>query len=1057
MKLNNFAKITNKALKLNKALYFLMAFIALFGFYTFNSMTKSMMPEIHFPYLTVVTTMVGASSEDMEELVTEVIEDKLNDVEDLEEITSRSSKNLSTIILKFKENTDINISIQRVQRKINGIENLLPEASNAPIVSEIDVNRFPTLHINLPSDKPYYQQMQLIDEMKYRLNRVSGIKDIEISGLKKPRVNIIPDIDLMKKYNITNSMLVNIIKDKGVDIPIGEKQLNGMIYSFETDNKIKSIDDLKDIILISFNGRIIKLSDIADVKYEDKNSVFKNYIVKDGERTSVISLGIYLKKDADAIKVNDACREIVTVWNKENPFNQFTISLDTSIFIRDSIKDISTNAFSGILSVIVVLFLFINLGEAIVASLIIPITLITSIILFKPFGLTINTLSIIGLIIALGMLVDNAIVVIEMIDENRIRFHNASFKEVILLSINKVGAAIFSSTATTICAFIPLAFLSGPVGSMVRSIPIAMAISISLSFIVSITLTPVVAYSFLKNFKNKNSLPLKIFYITIVVVCALYSFSSNFKLTKLSFVAGFIVLILSILKLFKEYTYSYKEVFDTIIHSIMNSKFIQGLVLVFTILLFAYSISLLSSDKIPKENFPEYDNPIILITLSLVEGIGDERSNEIFEKAESIIASKDYIYLHTAVLSERKQRYYIELNMDKTISNKEIFKELTNELRKIPDIGVSVATNNMSAAPILIRLVGNDYNDLITEANDVTGILKDIPGVVNPKAMYEYGNPTARIIIDKEKASEENVLISSLSQELRYIISGQKVNNIEVDGENVYVYIKYEDIISNVNDIRHLSVLNTNKQLVPIYDFVDIKEYRTIKTLNHIDGKRILEVKAFNDENTTVEEIIKEFKSKIEKHGGVKKGIKYTIAGEYDEMAKSYRDLAVKFIVALVLVYVVLLIQFNSFLQPFVIILCVPFSIIGVSLGYFFTGLTFSTLTFLGIISLVGIAINDAIVLIDFINQLRREGVSRIQSIIDGANSRLKPIITTSLTTITGVMPLAIYNPDYSQMAYALIFGLLSSTVLTLVVVPIVLNILEGSLMIFKRKEYQGE
>ncbi len=1058
MKLNNFAKITKGALRLNKALYLLIIFVILFGTYTFNAMTKSLMPEINIPYITVVTTMVGASSEDMEELVTEVIEDKLNEVADLEEVTSRSSKNVSTIILKFREDVDTNIAIQNVQKRIDNIEGLLPNEAESPLVSEIKVNEFPTLLVNTKFDKPYYEQIKIIDDMKYRLSKIYGVRDIRVSGLEKPRVNIIPDIKLMEKFSITNSMLVNVIKDRGLDIPLGEKELNGMTYSFETDNKIKSIEELENIILMSVNNRIIRLKDIAEIEYQDTSSNVKNYIVKDGIRTPVISLEVYLKQDADALKVNDGCRKIVENWNKKHFANKFSISLDTSIFIKNSINDISTNAFSGILSVIVVLFLFINLREAIIASFIIPITLISSIILFQPFGLTINMLSIIGLIIALGMLVDNAIVVIEMIDENKLKFQNLDFKDVILLSINKVGSAIFSSTVTTILAIIPLAFLSGGVGSMVRSIPIAMAISISLSFIVSITLTPVLAYSFIKNYKENNSIYLKVFYIIVVVTCALYSLSSEFRLTELSYVAGVVVFILSVIKLFKKPgSYSYKKIFDKVINSVMHSKIIQALVIIFTISLFVYSINLLGSNKIPKEDFPEYDKPIILLTLNLIEGVDKKTSDEVFQKAEKILESKSYIDLHTAIITENKQRYYVELDMSKNVSNQEIFKELITELNEIPDVRASVASRNQSAAPILIRLTGDDYNDLITESTHIIDILKNIRGVVNPEAMYEYGNVTAKIIIDKENATEKNVAISDISSELRYIIAGKKVSKIDIDGKNVYAYIKYEDLINNVRDIKNLSILNRNNKVVPIIDFVDIKEYRSIKSLNHIGGERTLEVRAFNDENTTVEEIVNQFETKLQKDGGIKRNVKYSIGGEFDAMAKSYNDLAVKFIVALILVYVVLLIQFNSFSQPLVIILCVPFSMIGVTLGYFFTGLTFSTLTFLGIVSLVGIGINDAIVLIDFINQLRRDGVDRLEAIIKGAKSRLKPIITTSLTTITGVLPLAIYNPDYSQMATALIFGLLSTTILTLIVVPAVLNTVEGLGRIFNRKEYQIE
>ncbi len=1058
MKLNNFAKITNKALNLNKAIYFLVVFIVLFGSYTFSAMTKTLMPVIEIPVITVVTTMVGSSAEDMEEMVTEVIEEELGDIENLEEVRSRSSKNVSTLILKFRENVDTEKALQDVERRMSSIKNKLPEDASSPMVSDIDVSAFPTALININADRPYNTQKKVIDELKYRLGKIDGIKSVDAAGIKKPRVNIVPDTRLMNKYNISNSTLVNLIKDRSTDIPLGEKDINGMVYSFETDNKIKSLEELRNIILISMRGRVVRLRDVAKVEYEDEYSISKNYVIQGKEKTRVVSLRVFLKQDADSIKVNDACKALVKKWNAEFPSNPISLSLDTSVYIKNSISDISTNAFSGILSVIVVLFLFINLREAVIASFIIPITLITSIILFKPFGLSINMLSIIGLIIALGMLVDNAIVVIEMIDENRIVFSNRSFKEVILLSINKVGSAIFSSTVTTICAFIPLAFLSGPIGSMIRSIPIAMAISISLSFIVSITLTPVLAYSFLNAYKEGDNRILKLFTMLVVVLCAMYAFSNDFKLTTLSYIVGVVVLILSFMKLFvKSEAYSYVRVFDKMINAIIKSRVLQGLVIVFTLSLFVYSMSLLASNKIPKENFPEYDEPIMLVKLSLVEGVGSDVSDAVFDKAEEILTSKDYIDLYTAFVDVTSHSYFIELKDGERKSNLEIFKELTTELGRIPDVDVEVSTNNRSTAPILIRLKGDNYNDLITEANNMVEVLKSVSGVVNPKADYDYGNEVAKVVIDKEKAAKNNILISDISLKIRNILSGEKLGNLEMDGNNVLLYIRYDGVINDVRDIKNLSILTRDNRLIPLNDFVRIEEYRTLQALNHKDAKRVIEVKASNEEGTTVEEIVKEFEKKLKERGGVGLGVKYSIGGEFDEMGKSYRDLAVKFIIALVLVYVVLLLQFNSFFQPLVIILCVPFSIIGVSIGYFITGLTFSTLTFLGIISLVGIGINDAIVLIDFINQLRRDGVERAESIIAGAKSRLKPIITTSLTTITGVMPLALYSPDYSQMAYALVFGLVSSTFLTLIVIPSVLNIIESFGLVFKRKDCEIE
>ncbi len=1060
MKLNRFAKITKKALESKKLIYFLMSFIVLFGAYTFDSMTKSLMPQFEIPYVTIITTMIGASSEDIEEMVSEKIEDELNDIPDLEEVKSRSSKNVSNILLKFKADSDKNIAIQNVERKLDLIKKNLPEEADTPIIKDIKVFRFPSILVNLPANQPYEKLEHDIDELKLILTKIDGIKSVETFGLKKPKVSIYPDLKQMEKYNISNSMLINILKDKNMNIPLGEKELNDMSYSFETDNKIKSIDELENQIIISFQNRIIKLKDIAEVEYEDENSGMKNYLVKDKKKTAVVNLGVFLKGNADSIKVNASCQNAVEKWNEKHPNSPISLSLDTSVYIKTSIRDISTNAFSGILSVIIVLFLFINLRESIVASLVIPITLITSIILFKPFGLTINMLSITGLIIALGMLVDNAIVVIEMIDENKIKLTNSDFVEVILFSINKVGSAIFSSTLTTICAFIPLAFLSGPVGSMIRDIPIAMAISVSLSFIVSITLTPVLAHSFLNNFDENKKLSLiaKIFQITIIVLCGLYAFSSNFELTTLSYACGVSVGILALFKLFRKRNSDiYKKVFNEAISAIIHSKLLQFLVLVFTFVMFMYSLSLLGSDKIPKQNFPESDEPMMLANITILEGTGEKDLEKTFEKIETVLESKNYIDRHTALVNGNKHQYFIELKNNRKEHNEDIVKELSDELNIIPNINVNINPNNMEGEPILIRITGDNYNDMITESNKVVKILENIPGVINPRADYEYGNPTAKIIIDKEKASQNNIPISQLSMELRHIIAGKELNEIKIDGKNTECFIKYDDLIKNINDIKNISVLNRNNKLVPIYDFIEIEEHRSLKTLTHIDGKKILEVKAQHDESTTVPQVIKEFRAKLEDEGGMKNDTSYTVGGEFDEMGKSYRDLMVKFIVALVLVYVVLLIQFNSFAQPLVIILCIPFSMIGVAIGYFFMGMTFSTLSFLGIISLVGIAINDAIVLMDFINQLRKEGYDKKASIIEGANSRLKPILTTSLTTITGVLPLSIYNPNYSQMAYALIFGLIGSTILTLIVIPTVLNTFEGVSRIFKRKDYQIE
>jgi HAE1 family hydrophobic/amphiphilic exporter-1 len=328
----------------------------------------------------------------------------------------------------------------------------------------------------------------------------------------------------------------------------------------------------------------------------------------------------------------------------------------------------------------------------------------------------------------------------------------------------------------------------------------------------------------------------------------------------------------------------------------------------------------------------------------------------------------------------------------------------------------------------------------------VRNLLQKIPGTVSPHIDYAYGNPTITLKLDKDKASQMDVNISDAVLQLRYLFSDEKLDYIKIQGHNTYAYLDYKSPFQTISGFKNLKILNQKGESVFLDSIAQWKENRSLSKRKHFDGKKIMTVSSGFNKNTTVEEIINQFEKEVEGKGGLNGNVTYQIAGDYVTMNKSYADMQQKFMIAILLVYTILLLQFNSFSQPFAIILCVPFSIIGVALGYYLTGLTFSTLSFLGVVSLVGIAINDAIVLIDYINNLRKNNTERLEAIILGCNSRFKPIIATSLTTIAGVLPLALYSEDYSQMAYALIFGLMSSTLLTLFVVPTVLNIIENAI-----------
>lgn len=1047
--LNIFGKMTEITISKRKVIYFLLILLLLVGSITYESITKSIFPNVKFPYVSIYTEMIGANSKDMEEMVTEKIEEELNDLKDVKEMKSTSSLGSSLIVIKFDEKADVDVQIQRIQTKINNIRYKLPKQSEVPIIEEYDITKFPVIALEIKNDKPYYQLKQTIDDLTRQIKMVSGVNKVEKAGINLPQIQIEPDLDKMMKYKITNTEVASALENSQLNIPLGKIEMHGMSYSLQTDNKIQSLEEIENIHLKSDGVRSIFLKDIAKVRYVDEIGKKKTYRVQGKEQEAIVSLLVYVDKNADTIRINSEIKKIVEDNNKTLSDDQkIGVSMDISEYIKKSIQDVINNALSGLLAVVVVLYFFINMEEAIIASLVIPITLIGSFALFKTFSLTLNVLSIMGLIIALGMLVDNAIVVIEMIDNNKRKNKELSLKDIILFSTNNVAPAIFSSTLTSICAFIPLAFLTGEEGSVIRVIPITMSIALTISFLVSITVTPMLCYQFLKKETPTITRIKKLFYTGGVVIAAMYSFSNNWILTKASLVAGVLALVFSVYKIRdKKEGDNNENIYDRSIRKVLSSKKLQGMVIVAAVCLLGFSMYLLDSGKIKTESMPKVDSQSATGEVKLVKGSTIEDSNHIFNEIDQYLLSNPYILKYSCTIEESLLNYNIELKpkSQRSVHSSVIMTQITQFVNDLPNVTgeFMVEGDEVGNAPISIQLFGSNQEALIDEGKKVREVLDSIPGVVAAKLDFDYSEPTIKINIDKEKSSSMQVEMSDITMQLRYVIAGDKIMAVKNNNHNVDVFLKYKEPFKNIDSILQMSVMNQNGIPIPLLELIKITEERGINEIKHTDGKLSLAINANFDKSTTVSEIIKNLETSLAEKKILSEGTTYKIAGDFTKMNESYSDLTQKLIIAIFLVYFVLLVQFNAYFQPIVIIICVPLAIIGVAIGYYLINMNFSTLSFLGVVSLVGIAVNNGIILIDYINSLRSEGMGSVESIITGCKSRLKPILSTTITTIAGVLPLALYNEDYSQMAYALVFGLVGSTLLTLYVIPSTLNLIE--------------
>lgn len=1053
-----FKKMTQIALNRNKAVYFLLAILVLFGGLFYTKITKSIFPNVKFPYVSVYTEMAGASSNDMEEMITNKIEEELKDLEEVKEIRSTSSMGSSLVIVKFNEKANVDIMVQKVQVKVNNIRNRFPSKAEIPVVEEYDIAKFPVIAIEIPNTHPYVYTKAMMDELTQAIKGITGVTKVEKAGLKVPRLQIDIDAEKLSQYNLTAIEIYNILEKAQVKIPLGKKEMNNLSYSFESDNTIYLAEEVEKIFVKHDGDQVVTLGDIAKIDYIDKIGKNRTYQVKGEEKKEIINLLIYIDKKADTISINQQIRHIVEVYNVgQTKENQVEISMDLSKYIQKSIQDVINNALSGLLAVIVVLFFFINMEEAVVASLVIPISLIGSFVLFNTFNITLNIFSIMGMIIALGMLVDNAIVVIEMIDDNKQNQKDLDLQTIIIASTSNVAPAIFSSTLTTICAFIPLAFLSGEEGSVIKVIPITMSIAMVVSFLVSITLTPLLCYHLVKRESPAIGFIKKIIYITVITVAALFAFSNNWEITRVSIVAGIIAFILSYYKLKKFKTVHKESFYQSVISKIIGERRNQIAVIAVTLMMFMVAGMLFSFGKIKTESMPKVDSQSISGTVRFAKGTTFEASNQCFEAIFEILKANESINRYSCTFGDALLTYYIELkpkNLRKQHSTMFI-EEISKSINEIPGITAQFMAEGDEAEtmPLSIWVYGNNQKQLMDASQTLQRVIGGISGVLTSTTDFNLSEPTVKLTIDNEKASQKKVDPSEVMFLLRLSLINEKATTIKMNDLNTDVYVHINNLIDAPDALLQLSVVNADGVQIPLAAFAKITEERGISEIRHVNNKRTITVNASIDSNYTVGEIVSTFEKMLEKQDLLPTGVTYKVAGDFVKMQDSYKDLTEKFMIAIILVYFVLLVQFNGFFQPFVIIICVPFAIIGVAFGYCLMGLKFSTLSFLGVVSLVGIAVNDAIVMIDYINSLRADGMERKESIIKGCNARFKPIIATSITTIAGVLPLALFNEDYSQMAYALVFGLIGSTFLTLVVVPSMLNLVESLLIKSSGKE----
>ncbi|MBN2897674.1 MAG: efflux RND transporter permease subunit [Clostridia bacterium] len=1065
---NFLGKISSMFVDKYKVVYLIIITLLLSGGLSYMNIAKETVPDISLNYLYVATAFPGASAEDVESLITDPIEDAIQGLDGVDKITSDSQGNYSQIIVEFEEDFDMDQAEMDVNNKVDRIT--LPDGAMEPTVGIFETGEMPIFKLTVTGDYDLIALKSFAEDLQSQIEKVDGVRAVELSGGYEREIQIIVDFNRLAEYSMDINTLKNSLQAANINVPAGDTEIDGELLNVRIDESFSSIEQIENLMLLTSTGNTIFLKDVADVQdsYKTPDSYSDVYIADLGtaKSTPAVYLSIKRTNGYDIVQPCETIRNIVaTAPGSLMPSDvNLIVTSDQSMDVTKDLSTVINNALGGLITVIIVLFIFIGLNEALIVSAVIPLSLLMTLVVMKEIGISLNTISLTGFIIALGLLVDNAIVVMENVD--RLREQGANKIDAAKAGSNQVAPAVFSATLTTIGAFLPVAMTGGIMGKFLAVMPKTVIIIIAASFFMSIVITPALCARFLPKYKvNEKAKLLKskratILSILVIFLLSLFAFANSFHVELLTIGAACIFAGVYVAKLYftrREHSDDYVgfiEKYKRYMFQLLKNRKQKILILIAVIAVFIGSIATIPTGILKLELFPYEEPSSINVNITAPVGTLLRDTRNITYQTESLLFKySDIESFNTTIGGNGENEASISVELidkeDRVLKNNDLIESLRKEVNEIPganfEIEAVTSTHRMqSGKTISLGLMGDDMDELEIYANQYLEVLKGIDGVVEPGLSTEGGLKELSIDIDNNRAFVYGLNVGTIAQEIRNQISGSTVGVYKEDGEEYDLSIYYEEgRITSVENFDKINFLASDGSIVNFNEVATITLGQSSSLIQREDGKKVINVESDLVFGKNANMVNREFMNAV-KDIQLPDDIEIKVGGEANDLNEQLGEMAKNFMIAMLLVYMILVIQFNSLMQPIVILLSVPFSIIGVIFGLVVTGNNLGFYAMFGIVALVGIAVNDAIVLIDYINYLRTEGVEKHEAISEAVKTRFQPVLATSLTTIGGVLPLALFNDTFSQLGFALIFGLIASTVLTLLIIPIVYNAVDN-------------
>jgi len=1002
----------------------IIALIAL-GIVGFMGLAINDLPEVDIPYVGVNITLPGASPDQIESKITKKVEEAIGQISGVKHITSTVSEGRSFTLIEFILEKPQEVAAQDVRTKLDAIRGVLPQNIEEPVVTKFDISAMPILSLVVTGTLESRDLSQLVDDViTKRLNTVNGVGSIAVYGDRKREIQIKLDKEKLAAFNLTTAEVLSSLRSDNLDTPSGKVSDGSREITLRTYSGIKNVNDFNNILLATRNGTEIRVRDAAEVvdDFKDRNSL-SYYNGKE-----CIGIDIVKQSGANTVAVaEDLKKELSRIQDILPVGVKIDIVSDNSTDIRTSVNNVKETMIEGCVLAVFIVFLFLRrLGSTAISAISLPTSIITTFAILKFMNFTLNVMTLMALSLAVGLLIDDSIVVIENIVRH-LRMGKSPLQAA-KDGTSEISLAVMATTFTAMAIFLPIAIMSGLMGKFFKEFGLTVAFSVLVSLFVSFTLVPLLASRYLKNEESGKKGP----------------------------VGKFLAWFNHLFDLLASY-------YQRLLSKVLSHRIIT---LAATTVLFFLSLALIP--QMGTSFVPNEDKGWISISAGLDPGLTLDEADKKAKNFEEIIRKYPEVrYIYTTVKPDSVSLgVKLTEKQERKESADEIGVKMREELRQIPGIDLSVITtssHSLSAGKqVAYHIKGDDFNQLLEYSQKVKQVMSQVPGVVDVGLSYKAGKPEARLDVDRDMAADLGVSPASVADTVNTLYGGIVVGQYETEKDRYDVRVRLKDEQRKNLDsfdgiyIPSSNASSTGRVMIPL-EQVTRKVFTTSSsTINRYDKAREIQVQA-NYTGTSSGELNSTFMNKLNSELKMPRGISISAGGDQELMQESATSMVQAVLLGILFIFLVLAAQFESFLDPLAIMFALPLAIIGAVLALYVTGSGLSVIGGIGFIMLLGLVTKNAILLVDFIKQRRSAGLERKEAILQAGLIRLRPILMTTLAMIFGMIPSALDTGTGSEMrqpmAFSIIGGLISSTLLTLLVIPIIYTILDDIRNFVSRKK----